>query len=408
MTTPRDPARDPRTPEELQAEVSRLIHEATRAAATALEPSRRHSGAVSGAPGASALIAHRGEVVARAFSGHDSLLDAHGVLLEPGARTPIGGDHLWDIASITKTVVAMAALVQIDRGHLDPHAAVSTYLPRFADAPAETSDRAPEAAARSRVTIAHLLTHTAGLPPVLPLWRVPGSRDARVERLLGTPLTHEPGTRHVYSCVGYMTLGLVLETVTGLRLPDLVARTVTEPLGMDSTTYAPPPERAVAATELQDGGTGPVRGLVRGEVHDEAAWALGGAGNAGLFSDAEDLLRLGEEVRTGNRGLLTESSRALLRTGVLEPGEVRRLGYDQAVGLRLGQSDVMGGSEPTLVGHTGFVGTSLVIDLDRELVVVLLTNRVHPRRDVFDVNPVRRRLATLARIWADGRPVAYR
>lgn len=344
------------------------------------EPTSTAMPAVLGTPGASAALLHRGRLLARADVGWATAFDDDGALLHAGRREPVTPDLLWDIASLTKLVVALAALVQVDAGTVDLDAPIARYLPVGPD--------------RERVLVRHLLTHTSGLPAELPLWRTPGGREERVARVLAELLVTAPGERHVYSCVGYMTLGLLLEAVTGTRLPDLVRRTVTEPLGMASTSYVPVPGRPVATTELQ---LDPARGMLRGEVHDEAAHALGGSGNAGLFSDVDDVVALGEEVRTGARGLLTSASAALLRRGVLPREQVTELGYDQAVGFRLGQRDVAGTDDPGVLSHTGFTGTSLVVDPARELVVVLLTNRVHPRREIFDVTALRTAVARLAR-----------
>lgn len=360
---------------QLQTRLQQILDEATSAAVA-------HGGApISATPGVEALVGYRGEIIAQSRSGVGALFAEDGSLLPEAQRDPITDAHLWDIASITKTVVAFAALVQVDRGTLKLDAAVAEYLPEF------------DHGARRRIQVRQLLNHTAGLPSVSAPWTVPGGRQDRAAYLLSLPLDSEPGSAHVYSCVGYMTLGLLLERLTGLSLPEVVTQTVTKPLDMTSTAYAPVNSRPVAATEY-DLKTG--RGLVRGEVHDEAAAALGGSGNAGLFSDARDLFLLGEEVRTSAQGLLSPQSHKLLATGTLWPEEIERVGYDQSMGLRMGQYSFMGTTDKKVVGHTGFVGTSLVIDPDQELVVVLLTNRVHPHRETFDIMPLRREVMSQA------------
>ncbi|MFC7404137.1 serine hydrolase domain-containing protein [Georgenia alba] len=371
---------------ELREAVAALLAEATR---TALARVPQVAPTRAGTPGAQALVAHRGRVVAHAWDGHAVLHDPDGGLLPVAQREPVTARTRWDIASLTKLLTATTALVQHDAGTIDLDAPVVEHLPAFA------GDGEPE---RRAVTVRHLLTHTAGLPPVTALWEVPPAR--RAGRVLTEPITARPGRRHVYSCVGHLVLGLLLTEVTGRDLPSLVGATVTGPLGMASTSWTPAPGAPVAATEYQDQ---PPRGLVRGEVHDETAWALGGAGNAGAFSTAEDLLRLAEEVRTGAGGLLRPESRALLRTGTLPAEEARRVGFDQAVGLRVGGRGPAVTGGPELLWHAGFTGTLLAVDLDRDTVVVLLTNRVHPRRRAFDVDPLRRALVTAAQGWAQGR-----
>ncbi|WP_420115150.1 serine hydrolase domain-containing protein [Pseudactinotalea sp.] len=349
------------------------------------------SSPVSATPGAVALLAHEGQVIARGATGSALAFDADAAVLPLAQREPVTPEHVWDIASITKVVTTLAALVQADRGAIDLDAPVVRYLPAFG----------ADEGVRGQVLVRHLLTHTAGLPPVVDLMLDGGAsapREAHVARVLASPVVGTPGQVHVYSCVGYLVLGLVLESVTSSALPDLVAETVTGPLGMAATGYVPPAGRPVVPTEVQHS---PERGLVRGEVHDETAWLLGGAGNAGLFSDADDLLRLGEEIRTGSAGLLSPTTAALMRTGVLPSDQVDALGYDQAIGLRVGQRMLTGSDDPAAIGHTGFTGTSLVVDTRRDLVIVLLTNRVHPRRELFDVIPLRMRVAQIARDAVD-------
>src|SRR5699024_5566714 len=145
---------------------------------------------------------------------------------------------------------------------------------------------------------------------------------------LKLPLENKPGEVHVYSCVGFMILGLAIERVTGKSLPDIVATNVTEPLGMNSTTYTPNPDAPIVASEFQQKFA---RGLVRGDVHDEEAWCLGRSGNVGLFANAVDIVRVGEEIRTGSHGALSEEPRVLLIRGTLRPDQISQLGYAQAL-----------------------------------------------------------------------------
>lgn len=374
----------------LDEELEQLLAEATRTAAEAGGAPRKDGELPCAAPGAEALIAHRGEILSHQHAGMSVLFDQDGSLLPASQQRAVSSEELWDIASLTKVAVAVAAMVQHQRGSLDLDAPVVEYLPEF-----ETDDDAATSPlSRRHVLIRHLLNHTSGLSSVARPWTVPGGRDDRAAYLLSRPLERTPGESHVYSCVGFMTLGLALERITGLQLPELIAETVTGPLGMESTSYTPQPGLPVAATEY-DTTTG--RGLVVGEVHDEAAGALGGSGNAGLFSTAADIFRLGEEIRTGSAGVLSPAGRQLLSTGTLSAAEHERVGYNQSMGLRMGQFGFMGTGDTQVLGHTGFVGTSLVIDPIDDLVVVLLTNNVHPHRDAFMLMPLRRAVAAAAR-----------
>lgn len=355
------------------------------------------SAPVAGVPGAAALVAHRGTVIGRAFAGAAQAFGEDGRLLPASERELVTPSHVWDLASLTKVTTCLAALVLLDRGLLGPsglETAVVDVLPAFA------VGEGP----REHVRLSHLLTHTAGLPPridLVPDGGAPDPRDRLLARVLSSPVGSTPGTRHTYSCVGYIVLGLVLEAVTETPLPQLVADTVAGPLGLSATGYAPVADRPVVPTEVRHAHG---RGLVRGEVHDTTAWALGGVGNAGLFSDADDLLQLGEELRTGTAGLLRPATAALMRRGTLPADQVAALGHDQALGLRVGPRSWTGTDDPAVLGHTGFTGTSLMIDTRRELTVVLLTNAVHPSRTRHDVTALRLQVADIARAAVDGSP----
>jgi CubicO group peptidase (beta-lactamase class C family) len=243
------------------------------------------------------------------------------------------------------------------------------------------------------VTLRHLLTHTSGLPALLRLWTDWPDRESRVQAVLNAPLGNRPGTAFEYSCVGFMVAGFLAERVTGRTLPDLVDERICRPLRLSDTGFRPGPDRAArtAATEYQpDVG----RGLLRGSVHDENSWSLGGtAGNAGLFGTVADLARFGEMLRQGGE---VDGVRVLRPDTVAEmtrnhlPSNVDP-GFRHGLGVRIGDGSWMGALAATAAyGHTGFTGTSLVVDDRRDLVVVLLTNRVHPSREWSDLTELRR------------------
>ncbi|MBZ2197408.1 serine hydrolase domain-containing protein [Occultella gossypii] len=360
-----------------------LLDSATRNAAAGPAPVGAAE-PVPGTAGAEALIAHRGRVIARARAGYATLFAADGALLPTQERRPLPPEPVFDIASLTKILTTVTALIQVDAGVLDLDRPVADHLPEFA------VDRTHE-----RISPRQLLTHTSGLPPVLRLWEVPGTRADRAQHVLRTELCSEPGSAHAYSCVGFMVLGLLLEHLTGRGLPSLLTDTVTGPLAMTSTGYDPTSAGdRVVPTEYQ---SVPDRGLVCGTVHDEAAWSLGGSGNAGVFSTGPDLVRFAAALGADGPGLLSEDSLTLLRRDVLPASERDRVGYGQALGMRLGDATFMGTGDPAVIGHTGFTGASLVIDTEADLAVVLLTNRVHPVRTAFDAGPLRRAVTGLAR-----------
>src|SRR5690625_516331 len=334
---------------QLSATLDQLLQHTTAAAHTDVDPQAAEP--IEAAAGAHALIAHQGRVVAEARAGSALLFSATGALLPAAERTDLPADPLFDVASLTKVLVAATALTQARAGRLALPDPVHRYVPAFASGPG-----------KSKVTLAHLLTHTSGLPAVWKAWAVDGDRQERVAKLMDVALEQEPGARHTYSCVGYQVLGLVLEQVSGLALPDLVAAAVTDPLQMSQTSYTPGEVGRVLPTEYQEV---PEPGLVHARVHDEAARSLGGAGNAGLFSTAGDLLTFGETVRTG-AAPLDDQIRRLLHTDTLTGAQQDQAGYGQAIGFRVDQDGFMGSDPNGRIGHTGFTGTSLVIDPARE------------------------------------------
>lgn len=283
---------------------------------------------------------------------------------------PVTAGTLYDLASLTKVVATTTmAMILVDEGKLDLDQPVRELLPGF---------RGP---GKEAVTVRHLLTHSSGLDAVAPLFREIRGKEAYVERIQALDLVYPPGSRSLYSDLGIILLGEILERAAGQPLEAFVRDRVLTPLKMHETMYRPPPElRArIAPTEYD-----PWRGrLIQGEVHDENAFALGGAApHAGLFGTAGDLARfarmlLGGGVLDGRRILSPETVELFThRAGI--PGSDRALGWDtkSAEGSSAGTL-----FSPRSFGHTGFTGTSIWIDPDRRIFVVLLTNRVHPTRE---------------------------
>jgi len=224
-----------------------------------------------------------------------------------------------------------------------------------------------------------LLAHTSGLPSEVDLGP---SRD--VGGVLRSRLTARPGQRFLYADSNFIALGALVERLAGARLDALVRDEITWPLGLRDTRYRPPSGR-VAATEDMPG-----RGMVRGEVHDEIAFTLGGVcGHAGLFGTARDLAVLGHALLTGE--LLRPATVELMLTNA-NAGMGARAAH--GLGVDLNQPWYQGKlAGPRTFGHTGFTGTSLVVDPVRRAVLVLLTNRVHPDRSWGTINTPRRALA---------------
>lgn len=283
---------------------------------------------------------------------------------------PLGADHLFDLASLTKIFTTVAALRLVDAGMLDLDEPVAPVLPVGTGTGA------------ALITPRHLLTHTAGLPAEGGAWRSGLAGEELRSTVLRSALRAEPGAAHLYSDVGFIAVGELIERVSGRSLAELVADAATV-MGAEALTWSPSVTRAVA-TEVQ-----PHRGLVRGEVHDELAHALARpAGHAGLFGTVHDVAALARTIRDGGEGargpVLSVESVRLMVTPVVTAAA----GYGQAVGLRVRDSAWMG--EVHAVGHTGFTGTAFAVDLDSGGWGVLLTNRVHPSREGADVTAVRR------------------
>jgi CubicO group peptidase (beta-lactamase class C family) len=295
-----------------------------------------------------------------------------GVELPPEARVPVTVGTPFDLASLTKLFTSVAAVQQIERGTLGMDARVGDYLPDF------------HAAAAHGITVRQLLTHTSGLRPELPLYDCPDDAT-RLSLLRAETPAMGPGT-YVYSDLNMLLLQFVLERITGRALDVLIEDGITRPLAMTATRFGPCP--GAAATEDQRRPWAKAdRGMLRGVVHDENAWALGGvAGHAGLFSTAPDLAVF-------CRTLLAGGSYGPAR--ILGPDFVELLLTPPGLGFTVDQPWFMGAlSGGGAAGHTGFTGTSLVLDPATDTFLVLLANTVHPRRRPPDSGP-RAALATL-------------
>lgn len=338
-----------------------------------------------------------GEALPALSAGLALRFGADGVPLPAAEQVPADPQTWYDLASVTKPFSAVAVLALVRDGLLDLDEPVTARLSAFA-APyrgSEAGSRGSEAG-KQRVTLRHLLTHTSGLPGTWDGWREPlPDRQTALASLLSVPLVSEPGTGFSYSCVGYNTAMALAESVTGMAWQTLVEHLVLEPLALGGDiTFQPDPGHC-AATEC---GTADGRALIRGEVHDESAYALGGAAaNAGLFGTASGVLRFAEALRGGIPALLPGPLADLLWEDQLDglmgsaAGAARTgVGYGQSVGLRIGQLGWMGGEAADARGHNGFTGTSFLTDRQRRLSVVLLTNRVHPTRDGTDASPLRK------------------
>ncbi|HEX7188818.1 MAG TPA: serine hydrolase [Actinomycetes bacterium] len=333
--------------------------------------------------GAVVLAAHDGTVVTHEAVG-DALryADGEGTELPADQQVPMRRDSIFDLASVSKLFTSIAVLQQVERGALDLDATVASYIPAFATQ------------GKGTVTVRQLLTHTSGLPAWIPLYSGWPTPEERIAAVYGVKPLAPPGTRYVYSDLNMITLGKLVELAAGTPLDVAVRDGITAPLGMSDTGYNPPASQIerIVATEDQPW-TG--RGVIRGTVHDENAWSLGGvAGHAGVFSTARDLAVLAQTILDkgtygGARILSEDSVQALLTDeNAAFPGNAHGLGFE--IDQRW-YMDALSG--PGTVGHTGYTGTSLVIDTRSRSFVLLLTNRVHPSRNWGSSNPSRRAVA---------------
>lgn len=311
-----------------------------------------------------------------------------GVLAEYGVGridwepSPAPTEHtLWDLASMTKVIGMTTAVMQlVEDGRLELDGPVHRYLPEWTG---------PN---RERVTVRHLLTHSAGLPAWRPLYREALDSAGALALAFATPLDTVPGARMVYSDIGAILLGQVVQRVSGERLDTLLTRTVFAPLGMRETGYLPAPQLALRAAPTE---FDPWRQRhLRGEVHDENAHILGGvSAHAGLFGTASDLTRfarmlLGGGTLDGVR--IVRSSTLLEFTRAQDPTVSHRaLGWETANGANSAGHRM----SARAFGHTGFTGTSLWVDPERDAFVLLLTNRVNRTRENRKIGGVRVALA---------------
>ncbi len=283
-------------------------------------------------------------------------------MIEPDVK-PMHRGTIFDIASLTKPIVISSlALRLVESGDIHLRAPVRDCLPEFSH---------PE------VTVHHLLTHSSGLPAWRSLYLETESKEGVVEHLGQMPLEQPPGERVEYSCLGYILLGVLIERAVGKPLDRLAGEQIFQPLQMSKTRYNPPESwrDSIAATE--DSNSFEKRmadhrrydwreGVNVGAVHDENAHYLGGvSGNAGLFSTAEDVSKYCRMMIGGGDGVLTEN-------------DVAQMAANQTKGLNESRSVGWIILEDGSLYHTGFTGTSILINLKSRSFAVLLTNRVHP------------------------------
>ena len=310
-----------------------------------------------------------------------------GRLTREAKAAAVSANTIYDMASLTKVIATTtSAMILEQQKRLELDAPVSRYLPEWAAA-AKTD---PDASWRARVTVRMLLLHNSGLPAHRDFYKQAKGHDAVVALVAAEPLIHEPGKQVEYSDLGFILLGEIIERLTGEPLDQFAQGHIFSPLGMNETRFNPPAALRAGIAPTENDSDFRKRLLV-GEVHDENAWALGGvSGNAGLFSTAGDAAIFAQMILNGGiYGHHRMVSRATVRefaTRMNIGDSARTLGWDVPTPPTSSAGQYFSASS---FGHTGFTGTSLWIDPERDLFVVLLTNRVNPTRANEQIRQVR-------------------
>jgi CubicO group peptidase (beta-lactamase class C family) len=322
-------------------------------------------------PGAVLVVGYQGQLLYEMAVGAAALI--------PTERQ-MTADTMFDLASLTKSIAtATALMLLVERGQVSLDEPLGSYLLAFGDARKATSP-----------TLRQLLSHCAGLPAwrayyrdIPPHWPQPERRDAVYRAVHGEPLLTCPEQAVRYSDVGFILLGEVVESVSGSPLDAFCTKAIFAPLHLPGMRFYHPKRPSPSAISFASTEACPWRGRVlNGEVHDENAWIMGGAaGHAGLFATADAVWQFAQGLLDGWHGRPWLVSPVTLHTFLqrqnLPNGSTWALGWDTPTP---GQSSAGRYFSPTAIGHLGFTGTSVWIDLLRQVIVVLLTNRVHPSR----------------------------
>ena len=350
---------------------------------TAVDDRLRHAVSSHETPGVVCAIGHAGRIVHKAVYGQRAISPA---------PEPMTWDTVFDMASLTKALITAPCIMQLwEKGQIGLDTPVSTYLPEFA------------AQGKQDITVRHLLTHYSGLPPDLDLTERWQGRAQAYSRTMNTRPDQPAGQKFVYSDINYLTLGFMVEKLTGQSLAAYATGHILRPMGLSHSCFLPDASlrSRIAPTQVDENGQ-----MLRGIVHDPTTRRMGGiAGHAGLFSNADDMCRYAQallDCRAGRHGTFFPLRRdtVLLMTTPQQPAgksDLRGLGWD----IDTHYSSARGDRFPVgSFGHTGFTGTSLWIDPQSDSYVLILTNRVHPDGH-GNVISLRRDVATAAAIALD-------
>jgi beta-N-acetylhexosaminidase len=341
-------------------------------------------------PGATLAVGYRGRVALYAF----------GKMSYDAKSAQVNVRTMYDVASLTKVIVTTTLVEKLVEGDfkspLNLDAPIERYLAEWTagQQPGKglqklSKENAQELEWRHRVTVRHLMTHTSGLPAFKEYWRSSTGKEDTLKMIFAEPLEYEPGTKMIYSDLGIILMAEIIQRLTGRTLDDLAKEYLFTPLAMNDSMYKPPKKLwpLIAPTEFD---AILRKRLIQGEVHDENAFAIGGvSGHAGVFSTAPDLAAFCQMLLNGgvyaHQRILRRSTIAQFTVPQQLSGGTRTLGW---VVPTEGSSSGHYFSAHSF-GHTGFTGTTIWIDPDRQLFVVLLTNRVNPTRENHKIAEVR-------------------
>lgn len=324
-------------------------------------------------PGCVVLIGHEGHIVFENAYGHRQT--------EP-QQVPMTLDTVFDLASLTKPIAtATSVMMLIQEGKVAIDDPVSKYLPEFSSH------------GKDQITVKQLLSHQGGLIPDNALSDYKSGREQSYEKINELSLRAKPGEEFIYSDVGFIVLGELVETISGQRLDAFTQEHFFKPLQMHETGYLPREElkqRAAVTQQRNDA-------WMQGEVHDPRAYEMDGvAGHAGLFATAQDLARYAQMVLNNGQfdgvRILKPETIQLMTSAVPVSSGIRSPGWDKQTGYSSNKGDLLSDSA---IGHGGFTGTGIWIDPDQELFIIFLSNRVHPDGK-GSVNSLIGRVATLA------------
>ena len=319
-------------------------------------------------PGAMAAVGHKGGVYKIEHYGNRCLIPE---------KLPLEGDTLFDMASLTKVVATNTLfMIFLDKGLVSVFDRVGQYVKYF------------KGEERENITIFNLLTHTAGLPAFGPLHKLCKDFEDAVRFISKEELVYRPGAKVVYSDYGFILLKYIVEKVGQDTLDNLCKKYVFEPLEMSNTCFNPKCSN-IAATEIESEGGKPLIGI----CHDENGRFFNGvSGHAGLFSNIEDMTKFASMlINQGNyRGsqLISKATfKAMIENYTEGLEENRAWGWTVKGKILSSGGDII---SPKAFGHTGFTGTSIWTDIEKDIYIVLLTNRVHPRRENMNIIRFRR------------------